>query len=110
MQKRIGLSYWHIRFLSHTQGGPDGKSMHFDRRQMGVVVCHPEKCVSPWARALAIEPPVVTIGPTLGVSGFARGLPVAVGLCSQMVGFSFRTQSVCGVAMGLELLGARLGL
>ena len=52
----------------------------------------------------------LVVKPTLGISGLARGLPVAVGLCSQMVGSSLRNQSVVGVVMGLVLLGARLGL
>lgn len=62
------------------------------------------------ARIAAVIPHGFSGGPTLGISGFARGLPVAVGLCSQIVGLNSRTQSVLGVVMGLELLGARLGL
>ena len=61
------------------KGGPDGKSMHFEGRQMGVVVCHLEKCVSPWARALGLEPPVVNISfinlsPIAAGTFFFRGL------------------------------------
>ena len=49
------------RFLSHTQGGLDGKSMYFQPGPMGMVFCHREKCVSPWVRARSLELPVGTI-------------------------------------------------